>query len=98
MTTDQQLAAIMQRVTRVETRLMKLAEHFGVDLSDGKVRNRVVATEPMNVVEVAGLDVSYGDTLAFCRRSGISGVVTIVCGPVMLGSLKVEPVPPGGQL
>jgi len=90
MTNEDALKAVMetsQRTIRIETRLMRLCSALNVDPTDGKVRIIVLSPMPRPMVEVAGYDVSYGDLLAFCRKSGINGIVTVMCRSKVLGSV-----------
>ncbi len=83
----------LQRVRRIETRLMRLCSSLGVDPTSDKVRVTFVGNQPSTTVEVSGLDVSYGDLLAFCRRSGISGqAVVVMFRGRLIGSVRAEEV------
>ena len=78
------LDGVAQRVKRLETRFMRLCDALHVDPTEGKVR--VVELAP-NMVEVSALDVSMGDVLAFCRKSGINRIATIMYRGKVLGSV-----------
>ena len=78
---------ILIRTRRMETRLTGLAIALNVDVTAGKQRVQPLCTSP-GMVDVSGLDVSFGDVLAFCRRSGINGLVTVMCGDQLIGSVK----------
>lgn len=77
----------VQRLRRIETRLTKLAKALGVDVTQEK--SSIMTTTNPSILEVGGLDVSFGDLLAFCRRSGINGIVTVMFQGRQLGSAVV---------
>jgi len=81
---------LLDRARRIETRLMRLCTAMGVDATQGKVRVVVVQMLPSVVLDVTGLDVSYGDLLAFCRRSGIKGLCAVHFQGRSLGTVLVE--------
>jgi hypothetical protein len=64
------LDEILRRVRRIETRQMKLAEAQGVNPND--VRDKVMLGGTPGTLDITGLDVSLGDMLDFCRKSGIT--------------------------
>ena len=74
MTHDEEL---LNRVRRIETRLMRLAEMMGLDPS-----NKVRATyrKEDNTIEIGGLDVSVANLLDMLRREGISHPVRLAVG------------------
>lgn len=87
-----ELSELLDRARRTETRLMRLCTHIGVDVTEGKIRVTVVAKAPVVTLELAGLDVSFSDVLAFCRRSGINGTCMVQCRGKTLGTILVEEV------
>jgi len=68
---------LLNRVRRIETRLMRLAEMMGLDPS-----NKVRATyrKEDNTIEIGGLDVSVANLLDMLRREGISHPVRLAVG------------------
>ena len=85
---NETLQEIMQRTRRIETRLVRLCLHTGLDPTDGKRMEQTNADPP--IVAVHGLDASFSDCLQFCRTSGISGIVTLTCRGELLGSILVK--------
>ena len=79
---------ILKRVRRIETRQMKMAEHLGLDPTKGRDRITQVANAPI-VLDVSGLDVSIGDLVDFCRKSGITRTVLLECRGRLLGEFIV---------
>jgi len=88
----------LQRVRRIETRLMRLCGALSVDPTNDKVRVTIVSPAPNSVLEVAGYDVSYGDLLAFCRKSGINGLSTVCCRGKVIGTVLSELPLEGGNV
>jgi hypothetical protein len=81
---------VLQRLRRLETRFMRLCAHFAVDVTDNKVRVVKLSLTPP-AIAILGYDVSFGDALAYCRRSGINGAVTVFTpDKKLVGSLVVD--------
>ena len=80
---------VTKRVRRIETRLTKLCGALGIDSGRDRERVVVVSKAPL-VLEVAGFDVSVGDLLDACRKSGISGVATLRCKGRTLGTIQLD--------
>lgn len=85
MSYDDSTQEVLQRVRRIETRLTRLARALGVSVMDDDSRIIVIKEHPP-LLEVNGLDVSFGDVLAFCKKSGINGIVTLNYKGQLLGS------------
>jgi hypothetical protein len=78
---------VLQRVRRIETRLMRLCIYLGLDPTD---RERCKIVEG-NTIEVEGYDVSIGDCLRYASKSGLRGTFIVKCRDVHLGTLVAEP-------
>lgn len=72
---DNRLDEVVERTRRIETRLMRVALHLGCDPTDKKRVSHAEGTPP--AVEVAGLDVSIGDILAYCNKVDIRSTVEL---------------------
>lgn len=80
---------VLQRTRRIETRLMKLCAFLGFD--PGRDRDRVIVeSESPVVLDISGLDVSLGDLFDACRKSGISGPVTVKHKGVLVAAITVK--------
>lgn len=88
MITDKDAKELIQRTTRIETRVTRGFKALGIDVMDDSKKVALVASDPP-ILEMSGLDVSFGDVLAFCRKSGISGIVTVVFKGHLYGSVSV---------
>jgi hypothetical protein len=73
---------ILQRVRRIETRQMVIAKGMGLD-PKGTVRVTLSSTG----LNVTGLDVSLGDLLDFCRKSGIKEPIRLWYRKMHIGDL-----------
>ena len=78
------LQEILQRVSRIETRLTRLCLRMGLDPTS-KVRVAVLSTRPAQLA-VSGLDVSLGNLLDGYRRSGITVDVDIVLNGTVIAT------------
>ena len=80
---------ILDRARRIETRLVRLCTALNVDPTKDKVRVAAVQCETGKGISISGLDVSYGDLLDFCRKSGIKGAVEVWHKGTLLGTMQV---------
>jgi hypothetical protein len=80
---DPVVKELLQRSARIETRLTRLCLHMGLDPTD-KDRVLVLSTDPPTV-SVSGFDISLGNLLDGCRKSGINTGVVVMCNGVTLG-------------
>jgi hypothetical protein len=87
---------ILDRARRIETRLMRLCAAMGVDPTRDKARVTTLRLTPDQVLDVTGLDVSFGDILAFCRKSGIRGLCAVQCRGEIIGTVLIEEVANAG--
>jgi hypothetical protein len=83
------LSEVHQRVRRIETRLMRLCAHVGVDATGGTQRGNVVYKGPDPYLELQGFDVSIADCLRICQGAGIVGGITLSVRGDNIGILNV---------
>lgn len=79
-----ELKEIADRVRRIETRQIKIAEAQGLDPT-GKDRVR----QKGKVLIISGLDVSVGNLLDFLKKSGNSGSVVVAHGDESLMTVQL---------
>ena len=77
---------LLQRVKRIETRLMRMAEMMGLDPSN---KVRAVYNRATNTIEIGGMDVSIANLLDIARKEGISGAVNLAVGGKVVATLNV---------
>lgn len=85
-------AQVLQRVTRIESRLAKIALHLGADIRPGVEKcalGEPVSEEP--VIDVEKLDVSLSEVHGFMRIKGIKSAMLRHEGKV-IGYLSTEGV------
>lgn len=87
------LLEVLQRTRRTETKVTALAKGLNIEVMNGEDKVRLLQ-EDAKIVEVSGRDVSFSDVIAFCRRSGISGIMTVSHNGKILGSVMIDPLPP----
>jgi hypothetical protein len=76
MNDDNKLDELVERTRRIETRLMRVALHLGCDPTEKK-RIMQVEDGTRTAIEIAGLDVSIGDILAYCKKTDIRSTVEL---------------------
>ena len=82
---DKQLQEVLQRVRRIETRQMVMARALGLD---PKTRRRVTLRD--DCLDVTGFDISMGDIVDFCRKSGITGERALLLHGQHIGYLNID--------
>jgi hypothetical protein len=60
---------MLARVKRIETRMMRLCTHLGVDPTENRERMRYDAAATAILMD--GYGTTVGDIVDFCRKSGI---------------------------
>lgn len=86
------LIKVLQRCIRIETRLTRLCVALGVDATAGDhTRLTVVSTGPP-IIELVGLDTTFAEVLAFCRKECIvTHIVTLMHKGQVVGSVALKP-------
>jgi len=79
---------VVQRMRRIETRLMKLCVFMGLDPTRERDRVIVKRVSPLTL-DLSGLDVSMGDLLDACRKTGITHQVLIEHKGVLLATITL---------
>jgi hypothetical protein len=72
------MSEILDRVIRIETRLMKLGDVLGVNL---RSKDKITVTHVHGKeydVEISALDVSISAIISACKEQGISGILVNV--------------------
>ena len=85
---DSEEHEVLQRTRRIETRLMKLCVHMGFDPTRDRDRVVVKRLHPLTL-DLAGMDVSLGDLLDACRKSGITQAVLVEHRGVLLATITL---------
>src|SRR5574337_292792 len=83
------LDEIVKRARRMETRLMRIATGLGLDPARDKDRVAITSVAPF-VLELTGMDVSIGDLVDRCRKSGISQPALIRYKGRVLGTFHYQ--------
>ena len=93
MSMEDDIGEVLQRVRRIETRQMKLAQAQGIDPSNRRDKLTIVSYARFPVVaELSGMDVSIGDVLDTCRKSGITTVLSLKYQGRYVGQIDVRGV------
>jgi hypothetical protein len=86
-TDSQKIDEGLQRVTRLETRLMVLAAKLGFDLKD---EDYIYVDAVNRNVHLKSMDVAFTSVIKAARRAGLhGGRVDVYCGDNLIGELPV---------
>lgn len=78
-----------QRLTRVETRMVKLAEKLGIDVRDDDKHIRYFHHN--NVISIEDIDISVSALLRFAKAYNLQGLVPVYKDTTHLLDLQVKP-------
>ena len=77
--TIQRLREIVQRTTRLESRMCRIADHFGIRTGSPEKDLRIIASGDQAVhIATDAMDVALSELTAFLTRNGIKGKVAHV--------------------
>jgi hypothetical protein len=85
MSKESETHEILQRVRRIETRQMVIGRALGLD---PKERRRIVVKN--DDLDMTGFDISLGDIIDFCRKSGITGERALLLHGQHIGYINVD--------
>ena len=80
----------LNRLKRIETRVMRLCVHLGLDPTENKERLRY--DDSLKTLMLDGFGTTIGDIVDFCRKEGIMrNTVTLSVRGAQIGVIDVYP-------